>query len=119
MEVPQRLQLFNRSFTSGPIEVEDTFQVDDVPETIEVRGTAVRGEDAPATGTIQLLDPEGTVVFERTANDFEGSQVVSLVDVVAARPGEWRFVASVPRGTSFFAEVIGYWGEVESVDYSS
>lgn len=123
MEIPQRVQVEKipqgpSSFLSGPAEVDRTFEVPEEARTVQIasRSFAVHQPDVDPRFELALRDPNGTVVLERNASEFEERRL-SLAGTADAEPGSWRLTVDVGDGVSVLARLYANWYVTETVDF--
>lgn len=116
IEIPRRVPLHTQNSTSGPAQIDETFEFSAPSERIQVRGTAVRQADATANVTIQLTAPDGSHPWRITQEDFQ-DRSISFNDDFDGANGTWHLEADLPQGVSFFAQIRGLHIEHRTVDY--
>lgn len=123
MEVPQRAVVAEvpddgRSVASGPEEIERTFQVTERANRLQIASEsfAVHGSNPDPQFTFRVIDPNGTVVFERNASDFNNRRI-GLAQVLNAEAGQWRLEVTLGEDVSIIARIYANWFITQTVDF--
>lgn len=122
MEIPKRGLVEriprNGSLLTGPETINRTFEVPDRANRLQVtpQSFAVHKRNADPVFEMRLIDPNGTLRYEKNDTMFEDRRL-DLAEVINAEPGTWRLELRAGNDVSMLAQIFANWFEVREIDF--